>query len=45
MVLHFQALQFAQAGTFVMEISVDEETMATLPLRVLYVPAENGQTA
>ncbi len=40
MVLNFQALQFAAAGTFNLEIGVNGETRSTLPLRVIYVPAE-----
>jgi hypothetical protein len=44
MVLHFQALQFNAPGTFSLEVGVDGETRAQLPLRVIYVAPE-GQEA
>ena len=38
MVFHFQALQFKNAGTYSLEISVDDDHLASLPLRIVYAP-------
>lgn len=38
MIFHFQQLQFQKAGTFSLEISVDDDNLCSIPLRVLYVP-------
>ena len=38
MIIHFQALQFAKAGTFSLEISIDDDSMASIPLRVIHMP-------
>jgi hypothetical protein len=40
MILHFQALQFQKAGTFSLEISVDDDSLASIPLRVIYMPQQ-----
>lgn len=38
MIFHFQQLRFDQAGTFSLEISVNDDNLVSIPLRVLYVP-------
>jgi hypothetical protein len=38
MIIHFQALQFNKAGTFSLEISVDDDSLVSIPIRVLYLP-------
>ncbi len=38
MIIHFQALQFNKAGSFSLEISVDDDSLVSIPVRVLYMP-------
>jgi hypothetical protein len=38
MIIHFQALQFSKAGTFSLEIAVDDDSLVSIPLRVIYMP-------
>jgi hypothetical protein len=40
MIFHFQALQFTKPGTFSLEISVDDDHLMSLPLRIVYVPQQ-----
>ncbi|MBP7949612.1 MAG: hypothetical protein KA004_08140 [Verrucomicrobiales bacterium] len=40
MILHFEALKFDQPGTFSIEISVDGNELSSIPLRVVYMPAQ-----
>jgi hypothetical protein len=40
MIIHFQALQFSKAGTFSLEIAVDDDSLVSIPLRVIYMPQE-----
>ena len=41
MIFHFQALQFTKPGTFSLEISVDDDHMMSLPLRIVYAPQQS----
>jgi hypothetical protein len=45
MVLHFQALQFPNGGTFNLEISINNKIVSKLPIRVLHMPQDAGATA
>ena len=38
MIIHFQALQFSKAGTFSLDIAVDDDSLVSIPLRVIYMP-------
>ena len=40
MIFHFQALQFAKPGTYSLEISVDDDHLMSLPLRIVYLPQQ-----
>jgi hypothetical protein len=43
MILNFQPLRFEKAGLFSFEVSLSGQTLASIPLRVIYV--EEGQQA
>jgi hypothetical protein len=45
MILHFHQLQFPNAGSYAVEITVDGQELASIPLRVLYMPQQPGQPA
>jgi len=42
MILHFQQLQFPEPGSYSVDISVDAEELASIPLRVLFVPQQQA---
>ena len=42
LVLNFQGLKFEKAGIYSVDVSVDEELVARLPLRIVQVPQQEG---
>lgn len=45
LVLNFQGLRFEKAGIYSVDVSVDEELVARLPLRIVQVPQEDAPQA
>ena len=42
LVLNFQGLKFEKAGIYSVDVSVDDELVARLPLRIVQVPQQEG---